>query len=72
MSQIISTTHSPAYYTGPRDIGMTVDLWGSLVLIFIASIKSRKGKEVCFGAQGFYTNMVGVLHTGVSMRACPH
>ena len=48
MSQIISTTHSPAYYTGPRGIGMTVDLWGSLVLIFIASIKSRKGKEVCF------------------------
>ena len=49
MSQIISTTHSPAYYTGPRGIGMTVDLLGSLVLIFIASIKSRKGKEVCFG-----------------------
>ena len=49
MSQIISTTYSPAYYTGPRGIGMTVDLWGSLILIFIASIKSRKGKEVCFG-----------------------
>ena len=133
MSQIISTTYSPAYYTGPRGIGMTVDLWGSLVLIFIASIKSRKGKEACFShppspyiemfgqllsltaaskyflierlsetdnrcgvrarrsprssldqlllsmlgfnevrARGFYTNMIGVLHTGVSMRACPH
>ncbi len=48
MSQIMSAAYSPVYHTGPHGIGMTVDLWGSLVLIFIASIKSRKGKEACF------------------------
>ena len=62
MSQIILTTYSPAYYTGPRGIGMTVDLWGSLVLIFLASIKSRKGKEVWFShPPSPYIEMFGQL-----------
>ena len=48
MYQIMSAAYSPVYHTGPHGIGMTVDLRGTLVLIFLASINNRKKKRSLF------------------------